>query len=1683
MSGIYNFYTKAKKKLTDTVGGLGAVAKQFKSSLDGAGSNITKTSRSVMDFGQSAPRKIESYVTPSVKMASDFFKENPTPQSYLQKSVIPKVEKKVKNYFAPTSEVRARDIVREIPKAVRTTYNATKSGDLGKTISDELGKTDYFKPTEKMRVRDVVREIPLGVDKSLQGAAQDVARFAISTAEIPKTLATGQASKKYYKIPLLGKVNSFQSEAQNRVERGDSLWKAIGNPALDTVLAGSDVGAVAKPLLSAAKNVAKFGKAGKEVANIADDLTKPLGKTMKQVIPARTEPVSPNIYDAQPEQGTFKIVKDKLKKVDGFQMTRDTKPFNMPEQTIDVPFEFKSNLMQSVQRPGLTIKDVSKGKGFDEKIAIKNKSAQELVNNQIENQKVGLPKAEPGFVAPENLPAPQNKSKAVVSIEEYVNGPKEAPSAPVAPKQSKQPVPSIEEFVNKKTGEITSAKPADVLPIDKELAKIKPEWHTDYKMIKDDIDKTVKDEAEYMMSLKNEMGEVGTYKKLGEGEIGGDTGLRRFSSNPQWYRDFFEEHGRAPAKWEVAKIAEDNLKNGNGINAEKYNNLRGTLVDLQQESAKVIESPANPFNQFQQRAFDKKKERIDAITTLMNYPAELRKIGYKKGEVDRIGKDQAERILKLSKLGYPKLEIQKMDFDRMDLILDRNVPWQTLKSYYERKHALDTKFLDGIDPATLKDINPLMTGGRDVYRNFETVFGKNYPKIKAQLLDPFDQAKGNMMKEQEFLTNEIFENVVKKFGIEKGSKIDKAVVEFGEGKIKLEALQEKFPKDWQKIVEADNWFKNKYPQLLEDLNAVREANFPTHPLYPESTKIIPFRKDYYRHGQETDGLAGLKNLFEGPSSIDPALAATSDVTNPKTKWLSFGQQRKSDANDFGAVEGYLDYIKNHSYAKHIDPFIQKFKGVDDEAKDALPNGIPKAIGLAEELSNKLDPVKQITESTDPSKIKQILMSKGVSDMQSEWMSKNLSEISSEEKVRVFLKSKLAKNKNTNINKFEPSAPGEKGENQENNFLVFIKNFSRDLAGKTNPIDRGLQENFFGRKALNIVNWTNSRFKANAVLGNLSSSIAQIFNVPQGFASAGARNSAKGFGHSLAGIFKQDGPIKQSSFINERYFKSYNKFDTGVLDNTKKFAVWITGVGDEIGTKFIWNAHYQKALSEGIPNPVKYADDWARKMVAGRGIGEVPIAQKSKIVQVIAPFQLEVANQWYALRDIAKNDPRKLVMAKKLIEFSVASFLMNRLAKEIRGSDVSFDPLNAMLDAYNEYSEEDNKLNGLAKAGGRVGGEVVSNLPLGSTVASTILSESNRKKYMGDADPSRFGTGAGLLLGSGLISGDILTKEGWKKTGGDLASKLALPYGGKQVQKTIQGANALINGFTENTAGNVMTPVERKPSNIARGLMFGKNAFGEMQDYFDNDQTPLSPQQTEKYKLMGNDANFFTRISNERKADNERAELKIKSDPVKAMNLSDNIARLSNGNFYAKSLNREFTTEKEAKKEIAKQDFMDSNDRTREVDGQFWYKDAVGDFKSMTIAARKKNLEGSSSNLEMDRAKGRGDMNAWIAAADRKIASLDAYLATLDPAIDQDEIDSVTLAKENLYDTAQKYAEQGGFKKGKKTEEKYRYSLVDPEMLKIKRLLAGTTGRKPTIGKRPLRLIQRRLPTVRRTSKR
>lgn len=692
----------------------------------------------------------------------------------------------------------------------------------------------------------------------------------------------------------------------------------------------------------------------------------------------------------------------------------------------------------------------------------------------------------------------------------------------------------------------------------------------------------------------------------------------------------------------------------------------------------------------------------------------------------------------------------KQDFDQWNRAVKQQETPRTLTgAVNDAVNAIKNNTKSAVsNPENLKDISPISSKFRDVYRNFERVFGDGYKQVKAQILDPFDKSKGDMVREQLQLLDNVENKIVNGLGIDKGSKLSGLVQLYGEGKITPNELKKQAGADYNKVIEADKFFRSEYDRLLNEVNAVRSKIYPNNP-----EKIIPRRKDYYRHFKEmAEGIEGLKNIFETPANISSELAGISYQTKPFTKWLSFAQKRTGDLTDVDAIGGYLDYIKAATYAKHIDPHTKVFRDLADELADST-----------------------LPDTKYPGKV--------------------------------------------------------------NNFITFLSRYADDLAGKTNAGDRELQE-AMGRRAFKVLNWVNNRVKANVIVGNASSSLAQIFNVPQGIANAGFRYAPINSVKTLKNMVLDKDSYSKSNFITERYQSSeFNRFDKGMLANTKKFAEWITGILDEYGTKYIWDMHYQKALKENLGDPIKYADDITRKMVAGRGVGEVPLGQKSKVFQLVAPFQLEVGNMWWIMKDWTDNK-----QFDKLAKFFVLTYVFNKGAEAVRGSGVAIDPIQAMVDSWGVITdEEDNKA---LRVGGRLSGEVLSNLPIGQTVAGAYPEYGfkvggkqlpTREEFFGDADPTRFGSG-------------LLAIKGFQ----DPIYKLGFPYGGQQIKRFIEGANAYQKGYSESPSGRVRFPIKQGVIPAVQSSVFGQYSTPQAREYFDKDRTTLGEKQSDKFKSLSPD---------------------------------------------------------------------------------------------------------------------------------------------------------------------------------------------------------------------------------------
>jgi hypothetical protein len=271
---------------------------------------------------------------------------------------------------------------------------------------------------------------------------------------------------------------------------------------------------------------------------------------------------------------------------------------------------------------------------------------------------------------------------------------------------------------------------------------------------------------------------------------------------------------------------------------------------------------------------------------------------------------------------------------------------------------------------------------------------------------------------------------------------------------------------------------------------------------------------------------------------------------------------------------------------------------------------------------------------------------------------------------------------------------------------------------------------------------------------------------------------------------------------------YDKFDHGILANTKNFSKWMMMVTDEIATRFIWNSAFEMAKGRKVSDPIKFADDLTREIVAGRSVGEVPLMQQSRVFQIAAPFQVEVQNLIWALGDMGKD---KDILG--LIIFMITSWLMNAVSEQLKGQRVTFDPIDAAVDAFAGEKTPEQRL-------GRIIGEVLSNVPLGSYVQALYPEYGKtigdyqlptRKQFFGESDTTRFGKG---VFQEGLA---------------DPIYKLIPPFGGNQIKKVIEGNLAISNGYLE--IGKKRIYVDDNLINRIMATTFGKYAIPEVREYF------------------------------------------------------------------------------------------------------------------------------------------------------------------------------------------------------------------------------------------------------------
>ena len=446
--------------------------------------------------------------------------------------------------------------------------------------------------------------------------------------------------------------------------------------------------------------------------------------------------------------------------------------------------------------------------------------------------------------------------------------------------------------------------------------------------------------------------------------------------------------------------------------------------------------------------------------------------------------------------------------------------------------------------------------------------------------------------------------------------------------------------------------------------------------------------------------------------------------------------------------------------------------------------------------------------------------------------------------------------------------------------VFLDDYANNLANKQLFEDRAMEKSF-GRTSLNAISKAHRAFARAQVSANLSSALNQGGQLPIILAENGARNVAQ----ALIELRSKD--LKSwaagSDFLTEK--KGINYIVTSWKDRAITGAFKPLEIVDGIVSTLAVRSRYLKEVQAGksAAEAMRLADRFGREVMASRAKGSTPLAFRSKdfISQMVHMFQLEALNNWeHVTQDLGNRDFREMARAKGkraaagslaaiLVKIILGAFLLNRIDEELYGGTpapfdilglagnvfagglglTQMDLLETLVDngwerlTGERLFDTDPELNEFdaAAAFDDFVWNGLNEIPFASNVAA-LAGMGDRTLPMPDL--SNLADLPGTIAEDGLFSWEVARQLAG--LAGDV-----LP-GGRQIEKSIQGGEALLRGGYYRGSGEnrrLQFPVEQDFWSIVRGILLGRSALDESRDFYASGQTGLSANQTKAYEQI------------------------------------------------------------------------------------------------------------------------------------------------------------------------------------------------------------------------------------------
>ncbi len=633
--------------------------------------------------------------------------------------------------------------------------------------------------------------------------------------------------------------------------------------------------------------------------------------------------------------------------------------------------------------------------------------------------------------------------------------------------------------------------------------------------------------------------------------------------------------------------------------------------------------------------------------------------------------------------------------------------------------------------------------------------------------------------------------------------------------------------DFAKIDKAITEFHKIYDELLDMINQVR-VQFGYDP--------VSYRRGYFPHFTENEEsiLARFGRELGFTGTVSPLPTTINGLTSrfrPGIRYFKNANERLGYATAYNAIKGLDLYLDTASDVIFHTEDVQRMRALETQIRYRASD---------EGIRQQMDAIKA-NNTLDPDKQQQLI-------------------------------DELSKN----------------GRTRMSHMAAWLTEYTNVLAGKRTGADRWLEEHI-PQKIYNFVRKAQQRVGANMVAANIGSAVTNFIPLTQAWAQTSTVNMMKGMWYTLANYVQADGLDQQSVFINNR--SGYHGLSQSSMDKASEIAGWVMEKIDGFTTGSIVRARVIENMQRGMSqqSALEEADQFASGIMADRSKGATPLMYtvRSPIVKMFTQFQLEVNNELsWIFKDMAQEERKKGVaaLAKAMLKFLIGAWLYNEAAEAILGRRPALDPLDMLNDTVGDVSgyKVPNTWQAMAEYGVNpknwdyttekktpeevwkgFASRVVDELPNTQLLAMFGLDE-----WMGlDLQGNRIAVISAFpdmeKVNKALLSSkeDMETKKKAQVLVDELSKPLsyaALPMGGGQARKSLQGIMSVVNGgkYKLNNEGEQQlqypTYTDRPgdvPLKLAQGVLFGRTATQEAQDWIENGFKSLSVKETKAYQAI------------------------------------------------------------------------------------------------------------------------------------------------------------------------------------------------------------------------------------------